>query len=724
MFMANARVFSVFIVSVFLTALFAPPAAAQGSAATPNPPQEDNDAVRFTLPTVTVTAEKVPENVQDVPASVTAVSKDTLDSAAVHYVGDAAIFAPNVLITDWSARKLSNARFRGIGSSPNNPGVTTYIDGVPQLNGNSSSLELIDVNQIEFVRGPQGALYGRNTLGGLINIVSTAPSRDQWTGSAIGPFGNFNAGDVRLTASGPVVADKLSVGVGLGYSGRDGFTKNDVTGHAIDTRSAFFGKGQLLWTPTAEWQARVILTGERARDGDYGLMDLAALRANPFHASRDYEGFTHRDIVAPTFLVSHSGSTVDVSTVTGFVWWKTEDFTDLDYTARPLITRDNNERDLQFTEEVRLTPARNVARPLTDQIDVKWQAGVFIFTQRYQQDAVNNFSPFVLSQFLPFAVSQHSPQSSLDDNGVGTYGQGTLTFAKKFDATFGVRVDREDKSANLNVFYAPAIAAPSAVNASKDFSDVSPQVTGTYHIAAGNVLYITAARGFKAGGFNSASPAGSEAYGPEHSWNYEAGAKTSWLGNRLTADGAVFVIDWRDLQLNVPNPAVPAQFYISNVGSARSKGVELSLLARPIPALDVFGSVGYTDAHFGAGTLSSGVPVGGNWLPTTPEYTANIGATYSHNVRQGIAAYGRFDVAFTGSYKYNDTNTVGQDAYSLANVRAGVRGKRAFGELWMKNAFDTKYIPVAFAYGSLAPSGFLGEMGAPRTYGVRVGLTF
>jgi iron complex outermembrane receptor protein len=93
-------------------------------------------------------------------------------------------------------------------------------------------------------------------------------------------------------------------------------------------------------------------------------------------------------------------------------------------------------------------------------------------------------------------------------------------------------------------------------------------------------------------------------------------------------------------------------------------------------------------------------------------------------VRQGIAAYGRFDIALTGSYKYDNANTVGQDAYSLANIRVGVRAKRAFGEFWMKNAFDTRYIPIAFAYGSLAPSGFLGEMGAPRTYGIRVGLTF
>jgi iron complex outermembrane receptor protein len=517
------------VLSVLMSTAVAQDAGSQGS------PQE-GDEVRFTLPTVTVTAEKVPENVQSVPASVTAVSKETLGSAAVNYVGGAAIFAPNVLITDWSARKLSNARFRGISSSPNNPGVTTYIDGIPQLNANSSSLELVDVDQIEFVRGPQSALYGRNTLGGLINIVSAAPSLDKWKGNVVGPFGNFNAGDVRITATGPVVTNSLAVSLGLGYSGREGFTKNDVTGHNIDSRSAMFAKGQILWTPDPAWQIRLILSGERARDGDYALMDLASLRLNPFHASRDFEGFTRRDIIAPTMSVTHSGSALDISTLTGFVWWNTEDLTDLDYSARPLITRDNAERDLQFTEELRLTPAKNASLRLNDQIALRWQAGLFVFTQRYHQEAVNNFAPFVLSQALAVPVSQHSPQSSLDDNGVGAYAQGALTLSKRFEGIVGVRVDHEQKDANLNIFYVPAIAAPKTVNSGAEFSDVSPQFTGKYHVTRNRDVYVTVARGFKAGGFNSASPAGGESYGPEHSWNYEAGVKTAWLSGRVTAD--------------------------------------------------------------------------------------------------------------------------------------------------------------------------------------------
>src|SRR6185295_14093320 len=240
-------------------------------------------------------------------------------------------FAPNTHYTEFSARKLSDARFRGIGSSPNNPAITTFIDGVPQINSNSSSLDLLDVQQVEFVRGAQSGLFGRNTLGGLVNITSRRPSLSRWTGAAILPFGNFGAWEGRGSVSGPIVADKLGVSFAASYAEREGFTTNQATGHDLDRRSAFTGKGQLLWTPSRAWETRVIVTGERARDGDYGLNDLDALRQTPFQSSRDFEGFTHRDILSTTIENRHTGGPVVVSGTTGFVRWKTADSTDLDY---------------------------------------------------------------------------------------------------------------------------------------------------------------------------------------------------------------------------------------------------------------------------------------------------------------------------------------------------------------------------------------------------------
>jgi iron complex outermembrane receptor protein len=680
--------------------------------------------VRITVPTVIVTAQKEPADIQALPLSVTAASKDTIANAGINIVSDAALYAPNTYFTEFTARALSFARFRGIGSSPANPGITTYIDGVPQLNTNSSSIDLLDVDQVELVRGPQSALFGRNTLGGLVSVTSGRPSLTSWTGSASVPFGNFGAREVRAGVSGPL-GDRLAVGVAMGRRDRDGFTTNAVTGNDLDYRSATSGKGQVLWTPAANWEARVIVTGERSRDGDLALNDLEALRQNPFQAARDFEGRNDRNIVSTTVLTRREGPRFAFSSTTGFVRWTTRGVTDLDYTPLPLVTRDNAEEDSQFTQEIRVASAANAPATLFGATALKWQAGLFLFTQNYEQDAVNSFAPFLLSPLLGFPVSQHSPQSALDDVGVGVYGQGTLTFAGNLDLTVGARVDREHKEAMLDTFYSPQIAPSTVVRAERSFSNVSPQVSLAYRFQPARMAYVSAGRGFKAGGFNPASPSGSEAYGEELTWHVEGGTKTSWAGGRMLANAAVFFIDWDDLQLNLPNRGVPGQFYIANVGGARSAGVELELSARPQSNVDVFGTFGYTHGRFKEGSFTAG-DVSGNELPNTPGYTATAGAQLSRALATSFEAtlYGRAEAVFFGAFQYDDANTAGQGAYSLANFRTGVRGGRLFAEAWVRNAFDTRYIPVAFEYSNFAPSGFVGEMGPPRTFGITGGLRF
>jgi iron complex outermembrane receptor protein len=691
---------------------------------TPAEEAAEEPPLRVRMPDVTVTAQKEPEDKQRLPVSVTAVSSDTIRDANISIVSDAALYAPNTFFTELTARKLSNPRFRGIGSSPNNPAITTYIDGVPQLTANSSSLELLDIDQIELVRGPQSALFGRNTLGGLVNITTSRPSSAAWRGRLSVPFGNHGAWTVRGSTSGPVVADRLSAGVSFAQVSREGFTVNDLTGKDLDHRSAFSGKGQLLWTPSDAWEARVIVTGERARDGDYALHDLAALRQQPFRASRDFEGHTDRDVMATTVQARRTGSRIVFSTTTGLVRWTTQDVTDLDYSPGPFVTRDNAERDLQLTQEVRFASVDDRPVVLSDRALLKWQGGIFLFAQDYDQEAVNHFAPFLLSPSVGLTVRQHSPRSRLDDRGLGIFGQGTLTLNDRLDVIAGGRVDYEKKRAVLETFSEPSIVPPTSITADRGFSNVSPQVSIAYRLRPDQIVYGTVGRGFKAGGFNPVSPAGSEAYDEEHAWHVEAGVKTTWANGRLSANAAAFFIDWNDLQLNVPDPLVPAQFYIANVGGAVSRGVELEVSARPAPGIDLFTSVGYTHARFATGSRSAGVDVGGNELPSTPDYTASAGLQYSGRLSPWATFYGRAEVVFYGSFHYDDTNTHGQDAYSLANVHAGVRGTYLLAEVWVRNAFDTRYIPVAFPYEGFAPSGFVGEMGAPRALGLSAGVRF
>ena len=687
---------------------------------TPPQAQSNQKPERIVLPEVTVVAQKEPAKAQKLPVSLTAVTADTLERSGVSIISDASVNAPNVIFTEFTARKLSNARFRGVGASPANPSVTTFLDGVPQLNANTSSVQLVDVDQVEFVRGPQSSLFGRNTLGGLVNVSSTRPSLSAWTGRIVAPFGNFGSREVRGSVSGPL-ASNVGLSLAIGHDERDGFSKNVMTGRTIDDRKATYGKAQLLWAPTQEWETRLIVSGERSRDGDYSLHDLAALRSNPFTVARDFEGRQDRDVKAGTLVARHHGAKLTFTSTSGLVHWKTMDVTDLDYTPLSLITRDNAEKATQFTQEFRLAGSPVT---LSDKATLTWQAGVFAFSQDFEQDAVNTYSAFVLSQFAPFPIRQHTPKGTIDEFGLAAFGHTTLTFNNRWDVSVGARADRERKTANLRTYFDPAFAPETTVDTERRWTNVSPSASIAYRLNENHMIYASGTRGFKAGGFNPVAPPDAAMYDEEHTWNAEGGVKTMWADGRVRLNAALFYIDWTDLQLNVPIPGGGGQVFISNVAGATSRGVELEVTARAAQGIDVFGSFGHTKARFSGGSVSSGADVSGRHVPFTPDYTASLGLQVTRHVGSNALAFGRAELVTRGAFKYDEANTQGQDAYSLVNLRAGVEIRKVLVEGWMKNALDKAYIPVAFAYPQLAQSGFVGEMGAPRTFGITLGIRF
>jgi iron complex outermembrane receptor protein len=682
---------------------------------------QTNQSPSLVLPTVIVTAQKEAVDIKEVPASITPVTSKTISDAGLLSVTDAGVFAPNTVFTEFTARKVSNARFRGIGSSPANPAITTYFDGVPQLNSNTSNIELLDVGQIEFVRGPQSPLFGRNTLGGIVNVTSAKPNMSQWTGSVQAPVGNNGLWDVRGNVSGPL-GNKAAISFAGGKQQRDGFTTNTVTQNDLDSRDGTFMKGQVMMLPNANWEARLIYAYERNRDGDYALGDLAAIRATPFNVARDFEGYTNRDINNATFVLRGTGLNLAIESTTGFIAWNTEDQTDLDYTPLPLAQRFNREDSTQFTQQVRVSSPDNAPIPFGS-MTLKWQAGLEYFNQGYEQDAVNSLSAFVLSPQINFPVKMHSPLSDIDTNGIGLFGRATLSLNDKTDITAGLRLDHESANADLNTFFDPAVAPPNVVAAENSFTGVSPQFAFGYRVDPAHTLYASMARGYKAGGFNPAAPPGSEAYGEEHAWHLEGGWKSSLAGGKVAASAAVFYINWDDLQLNVPNQFVPGQFYIATVGGATSAGVEAELIARPRSDLDIFATLGITGAEFSDGTSANGAAVGGNAVPYTPGYTAMFGGQYTRAITSTITGFGRAEIALNGEFYYDEGNRQSQEAYSIVNFRGGARFNRFFGELWLRNAFDSRYIPIAIPY-DFAPSGFIGENGRPRTFGITFGATF
>jgi len=672
----------------------------------------ESDGGTLELGKIVVAARKEPAPAEALPVAVTAVASDALRDADIRQVKDAASFAPNALMGEFGPRRLSNPYIRGIGAGPSNPGVTTNIDGVPQLNAGSSSVELLDVEQVEFVPGAQGALFGRNSVGGLINVASRRPSSTLSfeTDGLLGGDG-LGAGTFRL--SGPMGRAGSGFTVAGGRSARRGYTENTVTGGDVDGRKAFFGKGQMALDLGDRLEGRLIFFGERDDDGDYALGDLAALRAASHRVARDFAGSAARTVLMPTLLLDYRGDAVEAASTTGFVRCRTDERTDLDYSPFPLMTSRNDESRRQITQEFRLaSAARRDGIP-------DWQAGLFLFRQRENRNRTVDLLPALTS--LPAAVTDGSG-AEIVTTGVGVYGQVRVPAGRKTDVVAGLRCDSERAEADLAM--APAFGAPALQNAAESFGEVSPQLAVRYRFAPETMGYIGVGRGYKAGGFNAGAPAGSETYGEEDGWNCEAGIKSGMLGGRLALSAAVYAMRWDNLQLYVPNPLTPGNYYVDNVGRADGRGLEIQARCRPARRWDLVCSVGLADGDFSAGSTSQGADIGGRRLPLMPEYTGRLGVGYARPAAGRLTWLARVDVTLCGRYDYDVSNAQGQDAYTIADVRSGLRGERWFGELWVRNAFDAEYIPIALPYPGFAPSGYIGESGAPMTFGVRGGLRF
>lgn len=718
-----------------------------------------DEAASVALEPVVVTAERRVQNATDVSASVTGVNRLELERAGVTSVKEAAIYAPNVNLIEFTTRAISNPSVRGVGGSTTNPGVTTYIDGVPQLSADTSSRELLDVERIEFVRGAQGTLYGRNTLGGVINQLSRLPG-DQAAARAQVDLGNAGRKDFRAVVSGPIfnLGDRQLGGtLAAAHTARDGYTLNTFSGQRIDGRDAIIGQGQLAWRSGA-FNARLIVATEDAHDGDFALSDLGGLRAQAFTVTHDFTGETKRRIRSQTFHVGWQGERLSVESISGRVAYTAFETTDLDLTARPDLTRSNQRIGEQFTQEFRLASREPLLRILD--ADVQMQAGLFGFRQRNDQNVTNfistgyliaNGGSFVgLPLVLPIDLSLLNPlagpaqdrlRANLDDTGYGLYGETTLDWGARAAAwwqrgwalTLGLRGDREHKRADIasgTVLPTPGGDLPLSSNApvqqSRDFDAVTPRAILRKSFAASAVqgqVYLSLAEGYRAGGFNPQSPDNANpTYGEEHSRNLELGIKTTALNGRVSASVAAYQIKLRDLQLNLPIPNGAGRFYVANVGSATNEGVEFEVQARPIKPLTFFVSLGTLNARFGAGSQDLQGDVSGKRLPYTDPVSGTLGAQLVLPAAHGPWTL-RAEAQRLGGGYYDAGNTARQSAYTLVNLRAGRRIDGLQLDVFVRNLINEAVVPLAIPYTGMAPSGFAGENAPPRTVGLSLSVS-
>lgn len=722
------------------SAAFALPAAQAAHAQVGSQPQVSQ------IETVVVTAEKRRENIQDVPAAVSAVSSETLASMHATQLTDIGGYVPSLQINSSGTPGQTSISIRGI--APVGPGATvaTYIDDVPV--GSSSAygggiafaLDLLpyDVARLEVLRGPQGTLYGASSMGGLLKYVLTTPSLDTLEVRAGGDvFGISGAGDIgggaRATLTAPLVDGKLGFTASYAYEKTPGFIDNFVTGqknqNGFNQQSARLG---FLWQPNGNLTFKLNAMYQSADangDGNVAL-DPSTLRplggwlkddnlvAQPFHKdiqfyslSIDYAMGWADLISASSYQKTYTSQTQDDSYQYGVAF---------PYFGLPFagLSQSHYKLNLEkYTQEVRLqSPQGN---------KLEWLAGAF-FTF---ENSGNFQSPSALTPAgapIPGVdpiYTAHLPSTYTE---YAAFGDLTYHLTDALKIFGGVRYSHNDQTFSEIASSAALGISVNLLN-QKSHEGVTTYSAGAqYNFSNHAMAYVRVASGYQPGGPNLALPGVPSTFKSDTLTNYEAGLKSQTFNNRLLLDADVFYISWNDIQLLSNGSGFS---YGANGGTAKSQGFEANATYQPFAGFTVGGTFSYIDA-----VLTEDVPVlgglNGDRLPNIPRYSGSLQAEYTSPLAGAWALTVGGGLRFVGS-RYSDVNHA-TDArripqYTALDLNASISNDSYTIRLFVKNVVNTHgyltYTPQ-FNQATGAMTQIEAAVLQPRTVGISLDAKF
>lgn len=683
----------------------------------------------YQLDPVIVVAEKRAENIQDVPVSVTAISEQQIDDSGIRSLQDFSHQVPNLFIANWGFRGNSFVFVRGIGAASmnsDNPALGFYVDDVNYMDSRVFDSPLYEIERIEVLRGPQGTLYGKNSLSGVINIVTKKPDNELRYGLEQ-RVGNENLLGTTLYMRAPLVEDKLFFGFTGTGERFDGYNENDFLGKDVDTRRGLNGRMQLRWLPTDEMDVLFSVDGETLDDGVFPLTDMNAAAANPHHVAYNFEGGDKRKTLGANLRVSYDAPWFKLTSITAERGYNDEVENDQDFTPSDAITAYEDVKDRQFSQEFRLASPDN-SGPL------KWLGGYYYHHKDQDHTLDLNYHQGAVDMGLVQMAMTNTTVTDRTNYGHALFGQATYTLFDRLDLTAGLRFEYEkDRIDYTGSYLNGGVEIPGMsqyINSSKHGEEILPKAQVAYHWTPEFMTYVGVARGYRSGGFNTSFlDAADISYDPEYSWNYEGGFKSSWLDNRLIFNTSVFYIALSDQQVTQVLPTANA--IIRNSGKSRSMGFESEITARLTDGLTFQGGFGYTDTEYRHyADAETGMDYAGKHTPLAPEYTYNLALQYRQplidsfrflNRDDSLTWTSRAEVQGVGTFYWNDDNTLKQSPYELVNLRTGLEMENFSLIFWANNLFDRKYNCVAFAF---AGSSALAQVGDGRSFGATLRFDF
>ncbi len=673
------------------------------------------------LGNVTVTAEKREEKVQAIPAGISVITSKAAEDYRLWNSNQLSSIVPS-LYSDNSGDERNVTSLRGIVTTSYDPAVATYIDGVNQFTLDTYIGTLTDVERIEVLRGPQGTLYGRNAMGGVINIITKQPTNKPEAFAEVN-LGNY--GLQRYTAGFrvPLVKDKLFAGASFLYTQRDGYYTNDFDNRNFDKQHLFYGNYYLKYLPGQHWMITANAKHQENRNnGAFPLVNgLEEAFANPYHLNQNATAKMIDNNFNTSLVVNHSGTALNFTSISSYQnnYRIYNAPLDGDFSPYDVVSIINNygkeyNNTKVFTQEFRINSANEKQR-------LKYTAGAYYF---YQHSPVKQGTYYGELANAVYGVGDSLftvvNKSIGKGNGIAFYGQLQYALTPKLNVVAGARYDDEYRKLSVASEYQKGeVSFPSLpdTSASARFHAFSPKLSLQYIVANNSNVYATYTRGFRTGGLSPVSSDPSQpplyAYSPENSNNFEIGSKNVWLHNKLRVNLTAFTTYVNNAQ--VPTLVLPdAITVIRNTGKLRTKGIEAELDATPAKGLELTYNLGIVDTKYKSLKLSQNgneVDLEGRKQIYTPAFTSLLAAQYNFILGKESRLSIRGEWNRKGKTYFDFANTIEQKSYSLFNARAGISTKHFGVFVWAQNIGDKKYIAYAYDFGAV-------HLGVPRTYGI------
>jgi iron complex outermembrane receptor protein len=675
------------------------------------------------LDEVVVSSDRKEDNILRVPASVTSLDARAIASFRLWDLGELSALSPSLYTADPGDGRQSTS-IRGITTTSYDPAVLTVIDGVSQFNLDTYIPQLLDVENIEILRGPQGTLYGRNAMGGVIKVTTRRPGagdRTRWEISA----GNFGQQRLSIGTRSTLKKDKLYLGVALMNERRKGYFLNDATGSDYDGQRRFTGNYHLRFLPNATWEWAFNLKHSSARNN--GAFPLAPNRdaafKNPYVLTQNATAQMQDNSLNASMSVQRHGRKARMEILTSFqrnhrIYDRPLDG---DFSAFDIVTIDNNygksyNRVSVLTQELRLSSVERSGDRL------QWTAGLFGFVQDNPVKQATRFGAdagFIGVPDKNFALIARNLGKG---EGLAGYGQATWSITPKLLLTGGFRIDREWKRMSVEGTYekmgGPSFITRPDTSGSGSYAAFSPKAGLQYLISDHSSAHFTYARGFRAGGLSSLGSDPSQppliGYDPESSDHLELGWKGAFAQNRVRTFVALFQSQIGNAQ--VPTLILPDAITVTrNAGSVLSRGVELETEWRPAKGLSLSWRYARTAASYSKLRLAKNGQeenLDGNVQILTPSHTSLLTGDYNIPLgrKKRMSLDLRAEWKHTGTVYFDLANQIQQSPYGVTNLRVGIKGRKYAVHGWIRNLTGEKFVDYAYDFGAV-------HLGDPRTYG-------